>query len=437
MDMSKDIFNIIRKYGKEMTSNGYSVGKEAKIYLKSKGNCYVTGKEADLGELQEEDIKVISQEELHDNIEAEILMKRMDINALVISNTPYCDRSSRKDKEIYAVLDDMAQIVGPKAPLVNYNKSEISKGLKVAAVCIVRNKYTISTGRNLYEAVVAMEVLEKSAEVFLKAQVLNGGKRINELEARLMRFIYKKKYSKGEEEVKSLEMNGCKVIDFNSAANELNKEGEGIIVEKIQAVNEEKLQESTEVENKEEIIRALLVEYGKKLLERGLVQGTWGNLSVRLNDDYMLVTPSGIDYNRLTSKDMVKVNINTLEYEGDKKPTSEKDLHGSIYALRKEVGAVIHTHSKYCSIFAAAGKSMPIESKEMMKSFGEEVLIAKYGLPGTKMLTRNTMKALGKSFGCIMANHGMIGCGHDMKEAFENCLKLEECGKKYIESRYK
>ncbi|MCR5134736.1 MAG: class II aldolase/adducin family protein, partial [Clostridiales bacterium] len=46
--------------------------------------------------------------------------------------------------------------------------------------------------------------------------------------------------------------------------------------------------------------RCLLVEYGKKLLETGLVQGTWGNLSIRLDDEYMLVTPSGLDYNRLT-----------------------------------------------------------------------------------------------------------------------------------------
>ncbi|MBQ2747398.1 MAG: class II aldolase/adducin family protein, partial [Firmicutes bacterium] len=70
----------------------------------------------------------------------------------------------------------------------------------------------------------------------------------------------------------------------------------------------------------------MLVDYGKKLVQTGLVQGTWGNLSVRLDDTYMIVTPSGLDYLRLTPADMVKVNIETLEYEGDLKPTSEKGL---------------------------------------------------------------------------------------------------------------
>lgn len=70
----------------------------------------------------------------------------------------------------------------------------------------------------------------------------------------------------------------------------------------------------------------------------------------------MITTPSGLDYTRLTPADMVKVNINTLEYMGAQKPTSEKGIHASVYRMRKEVGAVIHTHSKYCAIFAAAGK---------------------------------------------------------------------------------
>ena len=86
-------------------------------------------------------------------------------------------------------------------------------------------------------------------------------------------------------------------------------------------------------------------------METGLVQGTWGNLSIRLDDKYMLVTPSGLDYTRLTPADMVKVNISTLAYEGSLKPTSEKGLHAEVYKQRPDAGAVIHTHSKYCCVF--------------------------------------------------------------------------------------
>lgn len=106
----------------------------------------------------------------------------------------------------------------------------------------------------------------------------------------------------------------------------------------------------------------ILAKFGKKLVETDLVQGTWGNLSLRLDEKYMMVTPSGLDYTRLTPSDMVKVDINSLEYAGDLKPTSEKGIHGGIYGSRPDVGAVIHTHSKYCAVFAAARKAVPIET---------------------------------------------------------------------------
>ena len=100
----------------------------------------------------------------------------------------------------------------------------------------------------------------------------------------------------------------------------------------------------------EEKLREMLVEYGKKLVQSGLVQGTWGNISVRIDDTYMLTTPSGIDYIRLKSDDMVKVQIDDMSYEGINKPTSEKELHAAIYKQRPDIGAIIHTHSKYSSV---------------------------------------------------------------------------------------
>lgn len=187
---------------------------------------------------------------------------------------------------------------------------------------------------------------------------------------------------------------------------------------------------------REQNLREKLVEYGKKLVECGLVQGTWGNLSIRLDDEYMLVTPSGLDYFRLTPADMVKVNIRTLEYEGNQKPTSEKGIHGGIYVKRPEIGAVIHTHSKYCSIFAAAVKPVEIETEEGRQIFNERVEVAKYALPGTEELCKNTIEAFGENYGCIMANHGMVCGGASMEDAFGNCRMLEQCCEEYIEKRY-
>lgn len=186
----------------------------------------------------------------------------------------------------------------------------------------------------------------------------------------------------------------------------------------------------------EQKLREALVEYGVKLVETGLVQGTWGNISVRLDDKHMLVTPSGLDYLRLTPADMVKVNIDTLEYEGGIKPTSEKGLHAGLYQLRPDLGAVIHTHSKYCCMFAAARKPLPVEDPALQAVFGSEVALAGYGLPGSKTLSKNTVAAFGDGMGAIMTAHGMICGGSDIADAFENCGKLEGCAAEYIESRW-
>ncbi len=181
--------------------------------------------------------------------------------------------------------------------------------------------------------------------------------------------------------------------------------------------------------------RELLVEYGRRLLADGLVQGTWGNISVRLDDQYMICTPSGLDYDRVGPEDMVLVDFHTLKYEGNRKPTSEKGLHAGIYDMRPEVGAVIHTHSKYCCIFAAAEMPLEVEDPELASVLGAGLKIARYGLAGTKKLTRNTMAALGSSVGCIMAHHGMICCGDDLPDAYKKCGMIEQAAREYIDSR--
>ncbi len=190
---------------------------------------------------------------------------------------------------------------------------------------------------------------------------------------------------------------------------------------------------SHEAEKRENLLREQLVTYGKKLVETGLVQGTWGNLSLRLDEKYMLVTPSGLDYTRLTAADMVKVCIDTLEYVGDLPPTSEKSLHAAIYETRPEVGAVIHTHSRLCSVFAAARRPVPVKDPEMQEIFGSRIPLAKYALPGTGALRDNTVSALGQGWGCIMSGHGMIACGSSLEDAFDHCQQMEACCGSYLE----
>ncbi len=322
------------------------------------------------------------------------------------SQTTYCMEWLKRGEALIPSLDDMAQIIGSKAPVIDGRKNPenaLSSLLKTlgnnAGGFVITGQegngdftgYTVTVGRSQREAEVALSVLEKSAEVTLLAEKIGAPCHINALERKLMRMVYLKKYSKPKDFVGS---------------NPIEDDG-----------------------SREFALRQQLAGYGRKLVSCGLVQGTWGNLSVRLDDESMLVTPSGIDYEALSAGDMVKVNINTLEYEGQLKPTSEKGLHAKVYQDRPEIGGVIHTHSKYCSVYAAARKDLPVPAGESAGGFSNPVRLAKYALPGTKALIKNTAAALGANYGGIMSNHGMIACGDTLPAAFENCVKLEELAK--------
>ena len=408
-------YELLKKYAKMMADQDYPVGEAAMLMIDTGDGVYSTKYGADLANLKMTDVEKLAIKTLP--------MSAAGMKAMVYSQTPYCQKALRNARPFKPSLDDMAQIIGPAAYIADgrdgnkHAGKSLKRALKKNAGCLVLRGvasggkgrgYTVTVGRNLYEAVVAMTVLEKSAEITYLADQLGGVKYLDPVETRLMRAVYKKKYSKAEESAKTAE----------------TAEGVITVTETADIPESEKTQE--------QILREKLVEYGKKLVKSGLVQGTWGNLSIRLDNQYMLVTPSGLDYMRLTPADMVKVDINTLKYEGNLKPTSEKGLHAEVYKRRSDVGAVIHTHSKYCCVFAAAEQPMPVSDKEMQKLFGTEIPLAGYALPGTKKLMNNTADALGDKFGCIMSHHGMLACGADIEDAYNNCANMEECGRKYL-----
>ncbi len=179
--------------------------------------------------------------------------------------------------------------------------------------------------------------------------------------------------------------------------------------------------------------RQMVKDAGVRLAKERLVQGTWGNISVRLDDENMLVTPSGLDYERMSLTDLVVVNMRTLEYTSSVKPTSEKKMHALILLTRPDISAVIHSHPQNSSAFAAARQDLPIKSAKAQKLLGETVRCSEYGLPGTKKLTQSTLDALGKGSACIMANHGAIVCASTLDDAFILMKTLEQCAKEYLE----
>lgn len=198
-----------------------------------------------------------------------------------------------------------------------------------------------------------------------------------------------------------------------------------------QEAEEEKPQGELLDKRKEELCQA-----SKKLLKTGLVAGTWGNISLKLNDSYMLITPSGVPYEQLTAKDMVLVNMTDFSYDGKLKPSGEKKMHAEIYKTRKEFSSVIHTHSPHASTVAAARREVPPLLDDMAQILGPSVRVADYALPGTKKLVKATVKALQGRSAVLLANHGAACAGRNLEEAFTACFVLEKACKTFIEVQF-
>jgi len=181
--------------------------------------------------------------------------------------------------------------------------------------------------------------------------------------------------------------------------------------------------------------RELLVKSGLRLVEAGLTSGTWGNLSLRLSEEKMLVTPSGKEYVKIRPEDLTLVDIYAEEWSGPK-PSSEFKLHTAVYRERREIGAVIHNHSPNASVVAASRREVPPVLDDLAQLIGPTVRVADYALPSTKAIVKKTMKALKGRNGALMANHGAICLGRDMEEAFTCCEVLDKGCKAFVEAEF-
>lgn len=181
--------------------------------------------------------------------------------------------------------------------------------------------------------------------------------------------------------------------------------------------------------------RVKVCESGKRLLQEGLVARTWGNVSVRVSDKEMIITPSGRPYTELTPADMVLVNFYTLAFEGSIKPSSELKLHCEVYKNRPHIEAVIHTHQMYASIIAAAQKDVAVLDPAHQAILGAKVIkAAPYALPNSKKITFGTEKAIESANAALMANHGCVCIGRNLEDVFSVCKTLEEACALYISS---
>jgi len=183
-------------------------------------------------------------------------------------------------------------------------------------------------------------------------------------------------------------------------------------------------------------IQQSIIEFGKKLVEEGFVARSWGNISVRVDEQYMLITPSGRTYEDLVENDIVLVNYHSLTHQGNIQPSSEKSVHSEIYKSRKDINSVIHTHQMNASTVATARREVPAILDDQAQIIGPSIKVTSYTLAGTRKIAKRVVKALKGRKAALMANHGAVCIGRDLDEAFVVCQLLEKTCKAFIEAEF-
>ncbi len=179
-----------------------------------------------------------------------------------------------------------------------------------------------------------------------------------------------------------------------------------------------------------------VLETAQQMAQMGLVVGTSGNVSMRLGEhsgrELLAITPNARYYDTLDVDDIVVADFEGENVEGELAISIERMLHIGIYKARKKVNAIIHTHPVFGSAISVAILEIPAFLDDQVTYIGGEIKVAEYALPGTQDLVDNVISALGPRNAVLLANHGAVSVGRDMREAFTICELAEKTAKIYI-----
>ncbi|WP_432157625.1 class II aldolase/adducin family protein [Streptomyces sp. bgisy153] len=165
-----------------------------------------------------------------------------------------------------------------------------------------------------------------------------------------------------------------------------------------------------------------LVAAARRTVADGLVVGTSGNVSVRVGDT-VLVTPSGVPYDRLGPEDITGVDLDGRQVLGALVPTSELPMHLAVYRSTG-AGAVVHTHAVHATAVSTLLPELPVVHY-MTAALGGPVRVAPYATYGSEELAGNMLRALDGRTGCLLQNHGTVTYGATLDQAYDRTAQLE------------
>lgn len=181
-------------------------------------------------------------------------------------------------------------------------------------------------------------------------------------------------------------------------------------------------------------LRLEIIDVGERIFQSGLVAGTWGNFSARLDENHFLITPSGFGKGELRPEEMLVADSLGKVVKGKLKPSIETSMHAKIYGKRPDVNAIIHTHPPFATSFASCGKEIPIISVDAASVIGHDIPVAKYRPPGGIELAEEVVRVLGDGRAVLLANHGLVTVAESLEEAYHGTVLAENEAKLVINS---
>jgi L-fuculose-phosphate aldolase len=176
-------------------------------------------------------------------------------------------------------------------------------------------------------------------------------------------------------------------------------------------------------------IRQSIVDACRQMTALGINQGTSGNIAVRSGDG-LLITPSGLNYERMKADDIVPMQLDG-SHAHRLKPSSEWRFHCDIMQARADVGAIVHAHPIYATAFAICRENIPAVHYMIAAAGGPTIRCGGYASYGTAELSAIALAALEGRNACLLANHGMIAAGADLDKAMWLAVEVETLCKQY------
>ncbi len=176
-------------------------------------------------------------------------------------------------------------------------------------------------------------------------------------------------------------------------------------------------------------LRRALIETCRAMNRIGINQGKAGNVSVRIPEG-LLITPSGVAYDRMKPDDIVVIDAKGQPLGGGK-PSSEWRFHVDICRSRADVGAVLHAHPPFCTALACLEMDIPAFHYMVAVAGGDSIRCAPYATFGTQALSDNALRALDGRQACLLANHGMICVAEGIDAALDLAVEVETLAQQY------